>query len=168
MVNIDFFDTKHKTEPPRNDTRFNLYDPGENHPVITTTDPNLYQAKVSNDHNYLIELIPIDHNIDLKDSNDNQLSTCDGLLHTVGNNGFIAFFELKDEMKDWITDAVSQLEQTIEIFRRHHKSSDFLHRYAFAANKRHPRFAFSHKEMMQQFKNRYDFHLLIQNDIVVR
>lgn len=168
MPSVNFFNTKHKTEPPRNDKEFKVHDPGNNLPAITTpADSELYQAIVHNPRQLLLEFIPIDHNITFQDSNGNKISTCDGLLHTLENNEYIAFVELKDEMSGWITDAKDQLGNTIDLFRRNHVYTDYTRRYAYAASREHPQFAFSRKQMMQEFKNTYGFSLRIQNEINV-
>lgn len=165
MASVNFFDSQYQSEQTKSDIEFGLYDPGDNSPAITTNNHLLSQAVVKNPNGNPVNFIPIDHNIILIDNNGNQLSLCDGLLY-VGNT-FLAFIELKDVMRNWIDEAVGQLENTIEIFKQNHYYLDYRNRRAYAANKEHPYFNVSRKELMQQFHQKTGFRLFIQNTIIV-
>ncbi|MBQ5975915.1 MAG: hypothetical protein IJL48_09435 [Bacteroidales bacterium] len=165
MASVNFFDPQYQSEQAKSDIEFGLYDPGDNSPTITTNNYILSQAVVSNPNGRPVNFIPIDHNIILTDNNGNQLSLCDGLLHV--EKTFLAFIELKDVMHNWIDEAVSQLENTIEIFKQNHYYLDYKNRRAYAANKEHPYFCVSRKELMQQFHQKSGFRLIIQNNIII-
>lgn len=165
MASINFFDKKFQQETARTEVEFGIVDPDGSQKAFTTLDHKLFQAVVVNENRHPIQFVAIDHNMGIKKANGDDESTCDGMLY-VGKR-YLAFVELKDEMSGWISDAVGQLENTISIFAANHYIADFERRYAYAANKQHPSFAYSHKEMMQQFKNDTDFNLRIQNKIVV-
>lgn len=166
MANINFFDKKLRLEATRTDMEFGIVDPGQSKPAFTTLDQNLYQAIVTNGKGHPIQFVAIDHNMCIKKANGkDDESTCDGMLYV--DKRYLAFLELKDVMSGWIKDAVDQLENTINIFATNHYITDFDIRLAFAANKQHPNFAYSHKEMMLQFKNNTKFILRVQNAIIV-
>lgn len=166
MASFNFFDKKFRQEAARTDSEFGIVDPGQSRPAFTTLDKGLFQARVFNQNGNPVQFVAIDHNMGIKRTNGNDESTCDGMLYV--DKRYLAFVELKDEMSGWISDAVGQLGNTINIFAANHYITDFGIRLAFAANKQHPNFAYSHKEMMQQFKNDTKFVLRVQNHIVVR
>ena len=64
---------------------------------------------------------------------------------------YLSFIELKDKERRWATEAVEQLQITIDRFRENHNIDDYKRRYAFAVNSRHPIFNHSFKESMQKF-----------------
>ena len=110
--------------------------------------------------------MPLDHNIVIHPTPDTTYSLCDGMLYE-SNKDFLAFIELKVRKESWMNEAVTQLRSTIELFSENHDISEYRKRVAYAANKKHPRFNSSHKEIMQNFRNDTKFRLLIQNNIEV-
>ncbi|MBQ4477095.1 MAG: hypothetical protein IJQ18_06040 [Paludibacteraceae bacterium] len=164
MANINFFDKRFQKEDARTDLEFGIYDPGDNKPAVTTSDTSLGQAIVKNQQKKIVQFVAIDHNMDIRKQNGNAESTCDGMLYV--DTSFLAFVELKDELKNWISEAVSQLENTIKLFKENNYRTFSKHR-AYAANKKHPQYAYSEKERMQHFKNRTGFTLYINGTIVI-
>lgn len=149
MANINFFDRAYLTEATRTDVEFGICDPGNAQPAHTTTDPQLYQARVNNPAGATLQFVPIDHNLDIRRANGELESTCDGMLYE--GTSYLAFVELKDKETSWASEAVEQLRTTISLFAANHNRDDFKRRYAYAANIKHPFFHKSFKEVMQQF-----------------
>ncbi|NJO14694.1 MAG: hypothetical protein HC877_02815 [Thioploca sp.] len=89
---------------------------------------------------------------------------CDGMLTYTDN---IIFVELKNQRKNWISDAVEQLKITIECFTKHHDLNLFKRKRAFACNKKHPNFCTGHKETMKRFFDTYKIRLNIQAKIKI-
>ena len=137
MANINFFDRAYLTEAARTDVEFGICDPGNAQPAHTTTDPQLYQARVNNPAGAI------------RRANGELESTCDGMLYE--GTSYLAFVELKDKETSWASEAVEQLRTTISLFAANHNRDDFKRRYAYAANIKHPFFHKSFKEVMQQF-----------------
>ena len=161
---IDFFASAYITESARTDALFGICD--DTHLAYSTIsgNPDEWGAIVSNPKNMMTQFVPIDHNIIVHDDNGNEISQCDGMLYTQGKE-WIAFVELKDVRKGWKRKPYEQLESTISLFLDNHDYRIFTKRYAYAVNKRHPHFAFSHKDEMQHFYQQYKFRLLYQRNI---
>lgn len=160
-MDINFFDPKYLTEAARDDSSFGLSD--DNRMAFSTNDPSLIIAEVSNPSNVLVQFIPVDHNIVVKDTLGQDVSMCDALIYTPDKcpKMDIHFIELKDQMANWMPKAISQLESTIQIFSQNHVLEDFRYRVATAANKAHPQFNYSMKEKCQEFRDRNKFRLNI-------
>ena len=127
-MDINFFDPKYLTEAARDDSSFGLSD--DNRMAFTTNDPSLIMAEVSNPSNVLVQFIPVDHNIVVKDTLGQDVSMCDALIYTPDKcpKMDIHFIELKDQMANWMPKAISQLESTIQIFSQNHVLEDFRYR----------------------------------------
>lgn len=168
MMDINFFDAKYHTEAARNDSAFGLSD--DNRIAFTTNDPNLIIAEVSNPANVLVQFVPVDHNIIVKDTLEQEVSMCDAMIYTPDKSPKkdIHFIELKDQMANWIPKAISQLESTIQIFSQNHVLEDFRYRVATAANKAHPQFNYSTKGLCQEFREKNRFRLNICTQIYIK
>ena len=167
-MDINFFDPKYLTEAARNDSLFGLSD--DNRMAFTTNDPSLIIAEVSNPANVLVQFVPVDHNIIVKDTLGQDVSMCDAMIYTPDKSPRkdIHFIELKDQMANWRQKAISQLESTIQIFSQNHVLEDFRYRVATAATKAHPQFNFSTKEDCQAFRKRNKFRLNICSQIDIK
>ena len=167
-MDINFFDAKYLTEAARDDSSFGLSD--DNRMAFTTNDPSLIIAEVSNPANVLVQFVPVDHNIIVKDTLGQDVSMCDAMIYTPDKSPKedIHFIELKDQMANWRQKAISQLESTIQIFSQNHVLEDFRYRVATAANKAHPQFNYSMKEKCQEFRERTKFRLNIGTQISVK
>ena len=106
-MDINFFDAKYHTEAARNDSAFGLSD--DNRIAFTTNDPNLIIAEVSNPANVLVQFVPVDHNIIVKDALGQDVSMCDAMIYTPDKSPKkdIHFIELKDQMANWRQKAIS-------------------------------------------------------------
>ena len=126
-----------------------------------------WNAVVVNSKSSEIQFVAVDHNIIIKDSYGDIQSQCDGILYSAKE--WLAFVELKDIGKrPWILPAVGQLKSTISFFKANHNYKQFKQRFAYAANKQHPKFQFSKKELMLEFFRETKFRLLIQKEITVK
>ncbi len=168
---VSFFDATYHTEPERSDSLFGICDSIGSKPAYTTTDREStddWCAEVSNQNNRCVRFVPIDNNIIFRDSNGNELSSCDGMI--VGeDNGLLVFVELKDVGKSWMTDAINQLKETILRFNTLHNYQDFLHRKAYASNRQHPKNDYSSKrEILQQFYQQTHFRLSLDYRILIK
>ncbi|MBK6964028.1 MAG: hypothetical protein IPH20_08775 [Bacteroidales bacterium] len=74
---------------------------------------NNWVAKVQNGNNKSVVFTAIDNCISIVDENGNMTKRCDGMLTYADN---VVFVELKDKNADWISQAVEQLETTIQYF----------------------------------------------------
>ncbi|CAA6813637.1 MAG: Unknown protein [uncultured Aureispira sp.] len=126
---------------------------------LNDTDSNTWSAEVRNDQKIEVTFTAIDNCIPIFRANGEMESRIDGLL-TYNSNRLI-FVELKIVRERWIPDGIEQLENTIELFSAQNDLSSYKKRRAFLANKKHPRFKFSHKETMQAFKNKTGVRLII-------
>ena len=167
-MDINFFDPKYLTEAARDDSSFGLSD--DNRMAFTTNDSSLIIAEVSNPANVLVQFVPVDHNIIVKDALGQDVSMCDAMIYTPDKSPKkdIHFIELKDQMANWRQKAISQLESTIQIFSRNHVLEDFRYRVATAANKAHPQFNYSMKEKCQEFREKYKFRLNICSQVNIK
>lgn len=162
---MDFFDAKYITESPRNETLFGLVDDGQL-ACSTTKNASSWIAVVKNRQGKKVQFVPVDHNIQVF-ADGNERSMCDGMLYDL-DRSWLAFVEMKEQVGEWMRDARLQLESTLEIFKENHDAEEFRYRFAYAANRKHPHFQFSQKQVMQEFYNQYKFRLLFQNNIDVK
>ena len=162
---MDFFDPKYLTESPHNEAMFGLVDDG----LLarsTTSNESSWVAVVKNRQWKSVQFVPVDHNIQIFEDG-NERSMCDGMLYDM-DKSWLAFVEMKEQIGEWMRAARLQLESTIAIFKKSHNAEEFRYRFAYAANRKHPHFQFSQKQVMQEFYNQYKFRLLFQNNIDVK
>lgn len=171
-LKVDFFSPVYQREQSRNDAIFGINDGvqqnGEEGIAYSTTDEaeKPWNAVVNNAECHDVLFTPLDHNINIHPVPSETYSLCDGMLSH--GKEWLAFVELKVQQGDWIQHNVDQLESTIRLFCENHNIEDFRHREAYAANRKHPSYHFSHKVQMNEFHGRTKFRLLIQNTIVAK
>ena len=163
---IDFFHTQWVTCRSTSSHRFGIVDDGKLAYIVSDCNEDNWDAKVSNPEGKEVQFIPIDHSIIVIEDGDER-SMCDGMLYTLTHD-YVSFIEIKDRGSSWMEEAIAQLSSTVELFLDNHDNLARGNRYAYACNPQHPRFAFSKKQRMQQFYNRYGFRLLVQQDIIVK
>lgn len=130
---------------------------------IDTKNSDTWTAKVVNEKLIETTFTAIDNCIPVFRENGDMESRIDGLLTY---NNTLIFIELKIVKKDrWISPGIQQLENTIELFSAHNDLSSYKNKRAFLANKKHPKFKYSHKETMQAFKNKTGVRLIISANI---
>jgi hypothetical protein len=158
---MNFFDPAYQ-EVPINVSLFGLCD--DQNGTIAYTDTNNINnwiATVRNDNNIYLVFTAIDKGV-IKDHEETGRGRCDGMLTS---DKHIYFVELKNEARSWITDAIEQLESTIQFFIANHDISIFRHKKAFACNKQHPRFQEIDNEINLGFFRKYQFRLDINAEI---
>ncbi len=167
MVMIDFF----KVEVPVEERVFGICDDEDK----AAKTPAYVDANESNKHKWIavvtnssgkpVSFIAVDNKIEIRRENGVMENRCDAMLH---NEKYIIFVELKKQQDRWIQHALVQLATTINVFKECHDINKYKHKLAYACNKRHPYFAVSHKEEMQQFRYKYGVRLVIGCDIMVK
>lgn len=171
MPNVDFFAEVNQKEKPRRDILFGINDGVEEGNkegyAYTTTkgETSTWNAVIENKEALEIRFLPLDHNIVIHPTSDDTYSLCDGMLY---HTSWVAFVELKIKRSAWISDNIEQLRSTIELFKANHDTEKYKYRFAYAANRKFPRFNLSHKRDMQEFHQKTGFRLLIQNTIEVK
>lgn len=165
-MNTNFLLTKCK-EDCRIDDLFGICDNQNNTAAYTnTTNPNKWIAKIINERKIEVSFTAIDNCIVIfkKNSKDKE-STCDGML-TFENS--IYLLELKNERKEWVTEAINQLENTIKLLLTNHTLVDFKLKKAFACNKKHPSFKTMDNELKKKFFHKTGFRIDIQAEIKIK
>ncbi len=127
-------------------------------------------AKVQNPNKYSVFFIPLDKNIECLRADGNMESQCDALLICLRplNRYDFYFVELKDMRANWISDGTNQLTTTINTLKSNYDFSCLSRKMAFLANKKHPFYHSSHKELMEKFRNETGFRLSICATIPVK
>ena len=121
-------------------------------------EPEIWVATVENPGCLLVQLTAIDHCLPMLRADQSMDNRCDAML-TYSEN--LVFIELKVVGKQWVKEAIAQLEATIQHFIASHDPSLFSKKRAFACNRRHPRFAEMDMEKKQRFYHAYRFRLHI-------
>jgi hypothetical protein len=151
-------------EPTRNNTLFGLCDDQNGQKSYSNSEnPEKWMATVRNDKSINLVFTPVDNCL-IKSNELAGRGRCDGLLTSAEH---LYFIELKDQAKSWISEAVEQLESTIEIFKENHNISEFRHKKAFACNKQHRHFQEIDNEINLSFFRKHKVRIDIQADIIV-
>jgi hypothetical protein len=164
---MNFFDPEIASQVPSG--TFYLCDRQAGDRAFVSTDPDEHDrvADVQNSLPSALYFVPVDKGV-LQDDDPTWQGRgrCDALLHCLSH---IVFVELKDRRSNWISDAVHQLGDTVELFNREHpdRLMTFAKRHAYACNNQRPTFAFRHKETMKTFRDRHHVILRIQASITI-
>lgn len=126
-------------------------------------DPTKWIAIVKNNKKLDIVFTAIDKCI-IKDNELKGRGRCDGMLTSLEH---IYFIELKNQQSNWIEDAISQLESSIEFFISNHDIQKYKHKKAFACNKNHRRFQEIDNERNLKFFRKYGVRIDLQAEIIV-
>lgn len=166
MSKPNFLKQSYRIEGVKNHPTCGIIDPKNAEPAYTTCDTSLmWNATINNPHGRTFQFVPIDNNIIIyKSDGKSKESTCDGML-LVERNQILAFIELKDARSKGFANALSQLENTIELFRQNHNSSIFKTKRAYIANTAYPQFPYSRKEEIAHFHKKYNFALRPETNI---
>ena len=171
-LKVNFFAQEYQCEKPRRDIAFGLNDGIQQNEkggmAYSTTDDadKPWNASVNNTESFEVLFTPLDHNIIIHPVLSETYSLCDGMLQR--GNEWLAFVELKVRGEGWIQENIDQLTSTIELFHENHDFRTFRHREAYAANRKHPLYHYSHKVQMNEFRSQTKFRLIIQNNINVK
>ena len=167
-MSVIFFGTKCK-ESSRQDKLFGICDDQNGTKAYTNmTDNTKWIAKVINNNDLAISFTPIDNCIIvLKEGTLDKESTCDGML-TFSNSLYLV--ELKKQgIGGWLSDAKSQLENTIKLLRSKHNLEEYKYKKAFACNKKHPNFTvIDAAEKKAFFERTKGFRIDAQAEIVIK
>ena len=167
-MSVIFFGTKCK-ESSRQDKLFGICDDQNGTKAYTNmTDNTKWIAKVINNNDLAISFTPIDNCIIvLKEGTLDKESTCDGML-TFSNSLYLV--ELKKQgTGGWLSDAKSQLENTIKLLRSKHNLEEYKYKKAFACNKKHPNFTvIDAAEKKAFFERTKGFRIDAQAEIVIK
>lgn len=164
MSGIDFFSEEYKKEEPRTDKLFGVSDDGLL--AYSTKDMTACGVKVKNPQTRSVQCTPVDHNIVVK-KNGNEISQCDAMLYVEANQE-VDFIELKDKDRTHSSAIIDQLKSTISLFAANHDLSQFTVKRAYGINKKHPRFQYSKKDDMKQFRKDTTFALYLGGDIHIK
>lgn len=173
MECVDFFSECLFSEPARTDSLFGINDGVQegqgNEMAYTTTEGNKedWNALVENTRKVEVVFTPLDHNIVLHPQKGTTYSLCDGMLHSSDGCSFVIFVELKVKGSSWIEECISQLKSTLSLFFQTKNIDEIKKCQAYAVNKKHPSFHYSHKEVMQRFRNETKVRLKIQREIII-
>lgn len=151
-------------EPARNDELFGLCDDQNGQKAYSNiNNPANWIATVKNDKNVELVFTPVDNCL-IKSYEYHGRGRCDGILTSTEH---LYFVELKDVAKNWITEAVEQLESTIEFFKESHDINEFRHKKAFACNKQHSRFQEIDNEFNLTFFRKHKVRIDIQAELII-
>ncbi|MDR0613269.1 MAG: hypothetical protein LBG45_07315 [Dysgonamonadaceae bacterium] len=166
-MKIDLFSTtcfEHRTDS------FGIYDDSSLPAKVIPIDNGT--AKVENVDGFSIYFVPLDKNIKCLRPDGTQESQCDALLICLRpqNKYDFYFLELKEANKTsgWIPDGTKQLKTTILNFQDNYSLLCISRKLAFLANKSHPYYHSSHKELMEKFRNETGFRLSICATISIK
>lgn len=151
-------------EPPFNDSIFGLCDDQNGLKAYTNTeDSTKWIATVKNDNQKQLVFTAVDKCI-IKDNEHQGRGRCDGMLTS---DEHVYFVELKDQAKSWKTDAIEQLESTIQFFIESHDINIYKHKKALACNKQHKHFQEIDNELNRSFFRKYKVRIDVQAEIIV-
>ena len=151
-------------EAPINNIVFGLCDDQNGSKAYTNTDDKTkWVATVKNDSEIELIFTAIDKCV-IKDNEETGRGRCDAMLTSKKH---LYLIELKDSLPPWQTFAIEQLESTIKFLKEHHDISSFIHKKAFASNKKRDRFQVIDNEFNLKFFRKYGFRIDVQAEIVV-
>jgi len=173
MKRVDFFQLK--CDKPNERDRytitsgkeFGICDDNNREPAyLNWDDKTKWIAHVENPNSVHVTFMPIDNCLEILEENGDMAGRCDVMLTYTDN---IVFVELKNQRADWISDTIKQLKYTIDVFRQNHNLENYngKRKRAFAANKRHPSFHYSHKVEMKRFHADTTVYLWVQATIII-
>jgi len=160
---VDFFSQEFKTEFPQNTEKLGIVDGNSSHAYTLHDKREMWNAEVDNQNKRLFTFIPIDYNIEIDRGDGCKESTCDGMI-LCEEIDFLSFVELKKVRAGGDADARKQLKNTIIIFNERHDYKRFnkKNRRAYVANREHPYFHKSEKNVEEEFRDVLHFRLFQQ------
>ncbi|OQP56037.1 hypothetical protein A4H97_20875 [Niastella yeongjuensis] len=164
-MSLNFFRTDCQF-PPITSERFGLCDKNDGTKAYpdTVNEPE-WIATVGNPEHHTVTFTAIDNCV-MKNTEYRERGRCDVMLTTTVH---LYLVELKDQMAAWRPHAVSQLVSTIDFLLENHPHEirQFKKKKAFAANRRHPRFAFIENEDNLKLFRRTGFRIDSQAEIIL-
>jgi hypothetical protein len=153
-------------EPNISDNEFGICDDENGTKAYTATHfRGKWIATVKNTNSIPLMFTPIDKCI-LDDNDFPGRGRCDGMLRS---DIHLFLIELKNQQKGWKTDAIEQLESTIQFLKDNHiaELEKYKYKKAFACNKRHGYFQEIDNEFQLQFYRKHKFRIDAQAMIIV-
>ena len=101
---------------------------------------------------------PLDKKIKILDELGNEESLCECLLNTEKT---IAFIELKAREKKYTQKAITQIENTLLLYKQNHNLNDFTFKKAYICNRKHPYYNESRNSVCSDFskRNKVSLHI---------
>ena len=163
-MSVNFYETNCRSTT--NKRLFGLCDNEDNSPAfIDFVNKSQWNALVINSAPpQEIIFVAIDNCIEIRRKNGEMDNRCDCLLTYPEN---IIFIELKNKGAQWITEGIDQIVATINNFNESHGLSQFGHKRAFVANKKHPNFRVIDTETKRKFWDNYKVRLNIDSVIKI-
>ncbi len=162
-MSMDFFAAGCQ-EAPLTNALFGLCDDQNGLKAYTNVgNPASWIASVKNAQNKTLIFTAIDKCV-IKDNEEPGRGRCDGMLTS---DNLLYLIELKEMKPPWQTSAIEQLESTIEFLKQTHDLKRYIHKKAFACNKKRPRFQVIDNEMNLSFYRRHGFRIDVQAEIII-
>lgn len=162
-MSLNFFDAS-CSEPSIQHELFGLCDDRDGTKAYSNTShPKKWVATVKNTNKIELTFTATDACV-IKPDEQPGRGRCDGMLTS---SEHLYFIELKEEDKAWINDAVTQLESTIEFFKKDNDITKYKHKKAFACNKRRPHFQETDNEFSLRFFRKHGFRIDVQAEIII-
>ena len=163
-MTVNFLDVRCQ-ELPISASQFGICDDQNGLIAYTdTTDSSKWIATVNNPQATPVTFTAVDNCVEILRGDGDADRKCDGMM-TYSEN--LVFVELKEVKSSWISDAVEQLEITIQHFIANHDIGIFRHKRAFACNKKHPNFHVIDNETKRRFFDTYRIRLNVQATIQI-
>lgn len=141
-------------------------DKAEKTPAYVSLDnEEKWGAIIKNHSGKPLNFTAVDNCVVVRRDNDDMENRCDAMLSNADN---LVFVELKNERQKWFPHAVEQLQKTIDVFKQYNDVSMYKRKRAYACNVRHPKFAYSNKELKQKFYQTNGFRLYDEMTIEFR
>lgn len=125
--------------------------------------PEIWIATVKNNNGIGLTFTPVDKCL-IKDNEHPGRARCDGILTSVQH---LYFVELKNQAKNWISDAIEQLDSTVEFFKAAHDINQFKHKKVFACNKQRRHFHEVDNELNLAFFKKHKVRIDVQAEILI-
>ena len=75
--------------------------------------------------------------------------------------------ELKNKAKNWLEDAIEQLESTLNLYLEQFDLKGYKYKRLYACNKRHPHFEILEHERKKYFHHKYSVRIHVEATIII-
>lgn len=162
-MSLNFFEASCQ-EPSTQNELFGICDDQDGSVAYTSIDQaDTWVATVKNPNQFELTFTAIDACV-IKGTEYSGRKRCDGMLTS---DEHLYFIELKDQAKNWITNAIEQLESTIEFFKEGNDVTKFRHKKAFACNRQKAHFQEIDNEFNLRFFRKHKFRIDVQAEIII-
>lgn len=162
-MKINFFNPGCQ-EGPFDLPRFGLCDNKKGGKAYTNIeDPDTWVAEVKNNKQISLIFTAIDKCV-IRDNEYHDRGRCDAMITS---DEHLYFIELKDQARNWVSDAIRQLESTIQLFVENHEMTKYKHKKAFACNRKYKRFQEIDNERNLSFFRKYKVRLDVQAEVII-